>query len=62
MKFKEYLNEKSADDKYVCAKNGNNKACHWSGNEPVKQKKGNLTCPVCGGDAVKNWEFKGKKK
>lgn len=60
MKFKDYINEKSKDDMYVCAKNGTNKdRCHWSGNKPVEQKNGKKTCPVCGGDAVKNWEYKG---
>ena len=61
--YEKYLIEKTEDDKYVCAKNGNNPGrCFWSGNKPVKQKSGKLTCPVCGGDAVKNWEYKGKKK
>ena len=59
--YEKYITELAKDDKYICAKNGNNRSCFWSGNKPVKQKSGKLTCPVCGGDAVKNWEYKGKK-
>ena len=55
--FEKYLTDKSKDDMYVCV--SGKRGCYWSGDKPIKDK-GKTRCPVCGGPAGKNWEYKKK--